>query len=83
MTRNINSDAENCQAEVGVPWGPFTPEGASYSGVTCPGGYSSITLQCPMGLTSDTRLSVLSTVWVRRGQVHYPDQRLVHDGPRM
>ena len=40
MTRNINSDAENCQAEVGVPRGAFTPDGlgASYSGVTCPGG---------------------------------------------
>ena len=32
MTRNINSDAENCQAEVGVPWGPFTPDGL-YRGV--------------------------------------------------
>ena len=52
MTRNINSDAENCQAEVGVPWGPFTPEGASYSGVTCPGGYSSIT---PVSNGADVR----------------------------
>ena len=41
MMQNISSYAENCHAEVGVPRGPFSPEGggggASYSGV-CSGG---------------------------------------------
>ena len=92
MTRNINSDAENCQAEVGVPRGGIHSRGASYSGVTCPGWGGGGGQFTPGGSSPYTPVSMAdvrhktvsaATVWVRRGQVHYPDQRLVHDGPRM
>ena len=117
MTRNINSDAENCQAEVGVPRGAFTPDGlgASYSGVTCPGGgqftpggyflrntpvsmadvrHKTVRAVHSVGQTSlaarpyfafargpprANKVGSSSQTRVRRGQVHYPDQRLVHD----
>ena len=75
MTRNINSDAENCQAEVGVPRGGIHsrwPRGVVLrsnmswgGGQFTPGGYFLRNTPVSMGLTSDTKLSVLSTVWVR------------------